>query len=136
MRSGSTDQIADRIEDAAEHIERYGWYQRGYAPGGRYDGERIDGKPVCILGGLLAVDLAWSAKIGAWHEAHEDGDPVGVDAVEQVTWTLQQRRPTHGGTLAHWNDAAGRTRQEVLDLLHRAAKDVRHANEIQEGMTT
>jgi hypothetical protein len=89
------DEIADALEAAAGYIEVHGWCHEGM-----FD----DDGAVCPIYALSIVcgpntELAWVA----YEIARQKAD----------------------GQLVAWNEANGRTRLEVIDLLRLAAKDVR-----------
>jgi hypothetical protein len=126
MSTSSIDEVVDLIENAAEHIERHGWHQHDYAPPAEHEGDTPEGKPVCILG-ALATSLVW-VDFGdrqAWTTT--SFEPTSQAASEAVAETLGGHS---SGELAAWNDTVGRTAQEVLDLLHRAAKELQREGEI------
>lgn len=88
---------ADVLDQAADILERDGWTQGEWG---------FTGQPHCIDGGLIAA-------------ANTDADYSG--ALEAIAVHL---RTTH---LLAWNDADGRTADEVLAALRDTAADLRHA---------
>lgn len=95
---------------AASVIRIRGWYQGGY-----YDGDRraagtpIDECAVCLLG---AVNVA----VG-----NEPNDPVGAFRFSSVLNDALRQSTGLAGASA-WNDAEGRTVDEVLALLEETAR--------------
>ena len=100
---------------AAERIEKYGWRQ-GDA------GEA--GQPQCLVGAISSAcdDLTPGRGafddtfMGAYGRAFDDTFMGALDRVISVVeaddWTLG---------IVQWNDDAGRTKDEVIDVLRRAA---------------
>jgi hypothetical protein len=93
-----SDQIADVLDDAADYLEPRRW---GQAPPGKHTPD----SGYCALGVLGVVGrgrhLPKAAAIGALVRM------LGLD---------------EGWDLALWNDAPGRTKQQVLDAFRGAAK--------------
>lgn len=80
---------------AAEHIERYGWLQgaRGKT-----------GQPCCAVGAINAV--------GGCDRSSRD------DAIETLKRNIGLARPF---AIQNWNDAPGRTKEDVIAALRGAA---------------
>jgi hypothetical protein len=91
------------LNAVADHIEKWGWIQ------GAFYLDTIDGaawtqSPCCLLGGMDAVrSLEW------------------VSQVTRDEAQLKLRRELKTISLAAWNDAPGRTKEEVIAVLRQAA---------------
>jgi hypothetical protein len=92
-----SDQIADVLDDAADLLERAGWIQ---GKTGDPDGAR------CALGAIAGVT------------AYPDSSEIFVRSALRIEEAV-------GGSLALWNDAPERTKQQVLDTFRLAAKQER-----------
>jgi hypothetical protein len=79
--------------DAAAYIERHGWCQ--------FNTKKRDGR-VCLVGAMWEVD----------HGRASD---------EYKTATTKLRNRLNTNFIMHWNDVDGRTKDEVLTALRRAA---------------
>ncbi len=98
------DQVADLLDDAADLIERDGWAQGWLRdPDGR----------LCPGGAIVVADVAGSQILACRSPLVQAG--------------LSAARDTIGGALTGWNDAEGRTEQQVLDMLRTTAKRQRIA---------
>jgi hypothetical protein len=87
-----SDQVADVLDDAADRLEREGW-----APG-------VGGGGHCALGALYSVAGMTALRQRA---SRVLADSLGLPYRYRI---------------ADWNDAPGRTKQEVLDAFRLAAK--------------
>ena len=81
------------LNEAADYIEAHGWCQHALKFRGR----------VCLLGALQQADC------------YPGTGPVTAEAL----WRLSQ--VTGAISLSAWNDAKGRTREQVVEALRRAA---------------
>lgn len=100
-------ELADVYEEAAEAIERDGWTQ----------GELVDHKGRrCFIGGLVA----------ATNNQYNRTYAAGVYA-EQVLELPPRDSRCEGIVfpIAEWNDEKGRTKDEVINLLHGLANKLR-----------
>lgn len=98
-----TERNADVLDAAADYIERHGWCHR--------DAVGPDGN-VCALTALIMVA-----------PRRADGSAVSVGAPFRAL-TVAAGLPT-SGDIVGWNDADGRTEQQVLDVFRKAAKQER-----------
>ena len=109
-------------KDTAYYLEKLGdvleegWCQGAYAQG--EDGENLDIEDPravshCLIGGLYAVvpGVENTYMRNAMREA--------------LCQALERPSLVSGTTLAGWNDAAGRKKEEVVSLCKRAAKRLR-----------
>lgn len=99
---------SELLRKAADEIRRRGWYQGGY--GSDISEEGFGSCKVCSLGAVNAASY--------------NGDPWNGmlfkdTARERAILLLEE---SAGGTLPHWNDAPGRTVEEVLDVFEKAAQ--------------
>ncbi|MFE2045933.1 hypothetical protein ACFXAZ_34440 [Streptomyces sp. NPDC059477] len=94
---------AEHLELTALVIERWGWTQG--------DDSDEDGA-VCIRGAQAVLLRLGYGDADTLHRA--------TDHLHQVL------APIGGGSAVAWNDAPGRTRQQVLSLLRTAAAEARH----------
>lgn len=105
---------SDVIENTADYIEEHGWTQR----------HMIDSEgKVCILGGfcLGVTNIFTSNTTEAVHAAK-----YAVAIAVWDAWRPGARcHATTSGVISSWNDAEGRTEQEVLDILRKTAKEQR-----------
>ena len=104
-----SDEVADLIDAAADKIEKDGFHQGAYFPGAWISKSRRvpAGVPVCILGAINAVGYS---------------EPV---LRRFAIATIGRLVPPSFYSIPAWNDHPGRTQQEVLDLLRKAAKQER-----------
>lgn len=93
------EKIADVLDDAADYIEANGWCQKHLeSPTGE----------VCASGAIRAVEPG-----AAWGDGYDAlALFLGLD-----NWLVS--------SIPRWNDAPGRTEQEVLDAFRAAAKQQR-----------
>ena len=87
---------AEVLEAAADYIDEHGWCQN-------YRVDRYGG--VCALGGIWAITDAMDFQAG--NDLATKADTALCDAVGQ--W------------IGHWNDAPGRTKDEVVRKLREVA---------------
>lgn len=97
---------------AAEHIKTYGWCQ-----GKMFDMSIGNKHPACLIGSLYYVVG------GGPYVFHSDHTIIIVNGLElkldeMVSNMLSRPR----SSAMEWNDAAGRTKEEVISLLEAAAK--------------
>jgi hypothetical protein len=94
------EKAVELLSEAAVYLNTYGWRQKQY--GGR-------GGPACLLGALGEAERG-----------------MGLPYEEQTrVWRLVSRALTQTTTTERysvWNDAAGRTKDEVLKALEEAAR--------------
>lgn len=138
LRTLTNEQIAESCEDAADLLEGHWmqgeWYQNIYAED---DVDEPSGYAYCLEGGLaaaLGVSISgmedkerkellscpvYDAVLETLnHQIHETMVDAGMKkADEPSTWY-------DTGELPNWNDAEGRSEQEVIDLLRKTAKRV------------
>lgn len=101
------------FEDAIAHIEEHGWCQ----------GVEVNKTgAVCAYGAFGLATVEWTNEIPVRHGSHD----------RQRVFTVRQREilelmgiPFATHTVVSWNDADGRTKDEVIDALTRAAKTLR-----------
>jgi len=106
---------------AAKRIETKGWIQGGYARTaaaipGEQGGRAVPAGSPCGAGGnLLGTPVAETDVIGAMRQ-------VGgrIDEVDAAKAAL--RKHLRVDNLADWNDAEGRTKEQVIAALNAAAK--------------
>jgi hypothetical protein len=132
------EQIAASCEDAADLLEGHWmqgeWYQNIYADD---DVDEPSGYAYCLEGGLAAA-------LGMTISGMEDKERkellscsvynAVLETVNRHVWQKEvdagnikedEYREWYGiGDLPNWNDAEGRTEQEVIDLLRKTAKRV------------
>jgi hypothetical protein len=91
------DEVGKILLDAADYIELYGWCQKAYQNGlGN----------VCIMGALLHV-VQWPDHLQGW----------------EITGILPRLTKYLGVTrVDNWNDAPGRTNEQVVAALRGAAR--------------
>lgn len=114
---------ADLLDSAADSLERNGWRQgRFHAP---HD-ERAQGDlSACLMGAMFDAQRLTDTN-GAL-VAGEYRVLAMKDAWEKLVdkCTFEDRPHEKNNPIADWNDAAGRTQQEALDLLRECAKELR-----------
>lgn len=89
-----TKPCSDILNEAADLIEKFGWIQ------GNYGAEECG---YCALGAILAVDFDDDYSIHSFNNYIQDNHPdMNLGAVE-------------------WNDTPGRTKEEVISTLRKAA---------------
>jgi hypothetical protein len=98
--------VAEHLELTAAVLEHSGWARTGHRVR-TWRGRR------CILGAQIALYLAG---YGDTHTANAAGTHLNQLLAERG---IRERFPI-------WNEAEGRTRDEVLELLHTAAARARH----------
>lgn len=113
--------VADAIDDAADLIEERGWCQ---------------GAAMNVRGEFCMVGAIHYAVYGGWKYVSEKSskyaDYASNSAKVKAAWSqifkflpdMKGNRPRRH-RIIKYNDAAGRTKQEVLDVLRAAAKDAR-----------
>ena len=102
------------LEDAADLIELVGWCQEDF--------EDEYGQ-VCLMGALNSVTMVRTTSEGIEPHlltARRHAEQLLIDHLG-----LAPVRPTAGHPLPDWNDAEGRTMQQVLDALRETAKAAR-----------
>ena len=87
------------LEGALAHIQRYGWCQHDF----------FKGDKSCMYGALL--------RVRARHDQYDDSSFQKAYAALYNT--------IGGGSVVHWNDAQGRTQEEVETLLKSAINRVK-----------
>lgn len=105
---------AEILETAAEILERDGWVQDTWTSFGRR----------CMVSAVNRAVLEHHQLPGrARGKLFEILRQPALDHLNQAIngYTLS----SFVGNLTAWNDLAGRTKQEVLDVLHKAAKTAR-----------
>jgi hypothetical protein len=109
------------LEQAADVIE-----QRGWTTHTTYDGK---GR-VCAWGAML-VAAGWDPRVMSLSRERMDS----LDAAARIARSARRFVDNHMlslfGSVTSWNDMPGRTKQEVLDMLRSAAKELR---KIEEGI--
>lgn len=111
--------IADVLDKAADIIDRNGWHQ-----GDLYDGHQADvGVPVsecrvCAIGAInTAISGQATADLAGYDLLLAGLAETCIDEVlDQGWWTVPE-----------WNDAAGRTQDDVTTALRNAAARMREA---------
>lgn len=123
------EQIADALAESRDYIEKVGWRQGDLG---------LPGNVVCSLGGLY-VSQGW------WEYEVYEGAPLDylgaimwtnerevVEVCEAFATALDLPNPNGGPSttsgssrVVAWNDADGRTQQEVLDGFAKAEKIIR-----------
>lgn len=114
----STADIADVIDQAVEHLERNPWGQGN----GRYSSEHA----------ICGEDAVWMAALNL--QTIEDLRAVVTqtsfrnerDYLGYATTAAIARHVSAVDRLWQWNDAPGRTKQEVIDALKETAKELRN----------
>ncbi|QCX81169.1 hypothetical protein C9F11_37930 [Streptomyces sp. YIM 121038] len=109
--------VADALDRAADHIERYGWAQ-----GALYDGRQAEGAPtsecrVCAIGAINTA-VYGSPSYPAYDSPHHD---LALLAERWLRVYLQLDTVT----LPEWNDALGRTQEQVVQAMRDTAKRLR-----------
>lgn len=101
------------LEDAADLLEKDGWIQGDYH--GHSDHElsaHQDPTGHCAIGALSsAMNIAG---LGRYHQDRYPVFHAAMNAMHRMTVE----------PVAWWNDRPDRTKQEVLDILRKAAKEV------------
>ena len=90
---------AGLLREAANLIEAHGWLQGGY--GSKHIG-------LCAVGAIRCA----AGALGPDH-------PAFLNAIDALTWATGLPRTYN---IPDWNDAASRTKDEVVDALRRAAE--------------
>ena len=109
------------LKGAAERLKTKGWCQGSYGrmaegvAASKDVGRAVPAGSPCGAGGnLLGTPVAETDIIGALRQV--GGNDPNVEAAKK-----QVRRVIGGGNLADWNDAEGRTVDEVIAVLEKAA---------------
>lgn len=120
---------SEALDKAVEIIERDGWIQGEYyrtprpvqdhEENARLDEEARRSAPCCQRGAVIR------ALTGTWKSINEIS---GADS-ETMLRAHGYCRQLTGGHPIEWNDAPGRTKEEVVDMLKRAAELAREAGE-------
>lgn len=100
-----TPTLADHYDLAASLIEEYGWVQ------GRFGSKQIG---FCLIGAIR------EAVNGGYRWDENRYEPI-VNATTKRR--LSDGRSADGGAI--WNDASGRTKEEVIAKLHEVASQLR-----------
>ena len=103
--------ISETLDKAADHIVVNGWWQSYYWPTTSHilgEPPYVDGDPCCALGAISVVEEVRPTR-------------VTTDAMHFLGGTLGMS----GVAVADWNDAPGRTKDEVLAALRGAAERAR-----------
>ena len=88
-------EAAVMLDEARAYIEKHGWVQHAFESGGR----------VCLLGALQKVDGKKHGK-----------------AVDQEAQRIVCNLIGGGYSIPQWNDASGRKKEDVLEILRAAAQ--------------
>ena len=106
--------IARTLRDTALYLTRHGWCQGAYydATGGSFT------PPACLVGALGIV--CYGGPVDA--PALNDADPGFADFDEAVTFLGRFLGVRHRSDVYSFNDAHGRTKDDVLRALELAAK--------------
>lgn len=99
-----SDEIADRIDGAADAIETLGWKQ--FSLGNPHDGFCVMGALPWVCQGDEATQATAEALADSWKK-------LGIISLSRVPRVIQ------------WNDNTCGSKQEMLDALRLAAKDQR-----------
>lgn len=97
--------VADMLDDAADNLERNGWTQGALQ---EHDGRR------CAMGALGAVRCTGN-----------EASLIAIGAMSYLAIEVGATYDLPDVAIAEWNDAEGRTEQDVLDAMRRAAKRAR-----------
>lgn len=120
--------LADSYDAAADYIEQHGWYQGGLSPYVAPNESRPDLKirdmqgPVCAMGAAYAIGCTNKA-VGSG-----EGKFSEINSLSEWHDRLVQEIPNKFVFVADWNDAPGRTKEEVIDVLRMTATKVRMGN--------
>jgi hypothetical protein len=94
------DETGHVLWKAAEYLEEYGWIQ-----GTGFSDRYLTRPAACAMG---AIEMAANASTKSY-------DLLWVSAMDRMQNYL------HGERIHSWNDAEGRTKEEVIDTLRQAA---------------
>jgi hypothetical protein len=97
--------VKEALQRAADHIETVGWTQRQAFD--RSDDRPLDACPACALGALDLACFAPNYREGSL-EAYREGVQLLRDATGAIA-------------IPEWNDAPGRTKEEVVAAFRKAA---------------
>jgi hypothetical protein len=136
------DRIRDTLEQARVVLEQQGWTSGGWFTVQQPSGQtrlattaeafalrdpRRDVHGSCLVGTLVrladdpdsapSVPDAWGCVDELYEALHEQ---LGHDSFPPGRVYSHQQRRAHLQTLIAWNDAPGRTREQVLDMVDRA----------------
>jgi hypothetical protein len=113
-------EAADMLERSAELLETDGWCQSFLWMGGRH----------CAIGSMLTVsgvnvDSPYDARMD-WKRA--PSSKLALAKLESKIDGEKSPLPpfTHWDSIVNWNNASGRTAEEVIDAMKLAAKDLRN----------
>lgn len=110
------------LDKAADHIERFGWWQGSFIPDDMDETDEFDCE-VCVLG---AINVAAGARPGEVLEGVRS-EAAFVLAKRLGLATDAQRLGLAVTVGDGWNDAAGRTAEQVIAELRAAAASEREA---------
>lgn len=103
------------LNKSADLLERQGWYQNGY---GRLGPDGIDREgPVCVAG---AINLAITDGKFISH-LYTDEERKLKEEVRTILLDTIGGDWEYQGGLVRWNDTPGRTGEDVINTLRRAA---------------
>lgn len=111
-----SEEIADVLDNAADLIESKGWIQNAYRDANGY----------CSVGAIMGVFNL--VELNQEDEAHSDEHIDFLTDSAEVALIRKLRDKGAIGVEAGvigWNDASGRTKQQVLDLFREVAKEQR-----------
>lgn len=122
-------QPAEILEKAADFLERIGWVQKAsYVTdgGGLVVGACMSGACWLAATGLTDQEVVWEDEVKARSVFDEMGtSPNFVDPQSALYTAWQAIVDIKPGGVS-WNDARGRTKDEVIDVLKLAAKNLRN----------
>lgn len=113
--TGSTVTPARTLRDTALYLARYGWIQGAYydASGGSFT------PPACLVGAIGMV--CYGGPVDA--PAHNYDDPGFGDFEPALAWLERHLADVHDiGDAFRFNDAKGRTAEQVIAVLNAAAE--------------
>lgn len=102
---------SELLRKAADEIRRRGWHQGTYAA----EGGTLESCAVCSLGAISAAALGSPVAF-----ADDRSTPATDRAILRLAQAVAGPR-AYGLHTVDWNDAEGRTVEEVLDAFERAA---------------
>lgn len=108
---------ADVLREAAEYIGEHGWVQ---------DDLEDDYGKVCAIGAINRVTHSHGYGAGADYAAADDFgalDALSMHIGIDPSWEASQPR-TFLHPVARWNDARGRTAEDVILAMKRAAEEI------------
>lgn len=110
-----SDELADIIDAAADHIERNGW--RRHSMYG-------DDGTVCALGGFQAAfRIGYQTPWYRWPEKVKQAVKILSDHLPSPA--DYSRRVQYARIVTRWNDQQAKNKQEVLDKMREVSKELR-----------